>query len=218
MKNKRMITLMYGFSVIPVIVLVFTYGRLPEMVPTNFGIDGTVNAYGPKSTMIMLALLPAGLGLLMQFLPMIDPRRKAYTVFQKYYDLFALMMTVFMTVMFLIVTVETLRPGTVSIGRIITAMMSCLFIVIGNMMGKVKHNYFFGIKTPWTLADQDVWIQTHSLGGKIWFIMGILLLPACMLLPEQVFFLLMMVGVIGSVLFLTVISYLFFRRKQQEND
>lgn len=218
MKNKKMIALMYGFSAIPVIVLALIYGKLPEMVPTNFGIDGTVNAYGPKSTMIMLALLPAGLGLLMQFLPMIDPRRKAYTVFQKYYDLFALMMTVFMTVMFLIVTVETMHPGTVSIGRIITAMVSCIFVVIGNMMGKVKHNYFFGIRTPWTLSDPDVWIRTHSLGGKIWFVMGILLLPAALLLPEQVFFVLLMAGVLGSVLFITAASYVFFRRKQGNDE
>jgi len=138
--------------------------------------------------------------------------------FQKYYDFFAVFVTVFVTVVFLIATRETLQPGTVSIGRIITAMVACLFIVIGNMMGKIKHNYLFGIKTPWTLADGDVWVRTHSLGGKIWFIMGILLLPAALLLKERVFFWLMMIGVLGSVIFLFAVSYLFYRQKERDEE
>ena len=218
MKNKRMLALMYGFAAVPVIVLLLTYGKLPEIVPTHFGIDGTPDAYGPKRTMIFLALLPALLGLLMQYLPRIDPRRQAYAKFQKYYDLFAVFMTVFMTVLFLVILKETMHPGTVSIGRIITAMVACLFIVMGNMMGKVKHNYLFGIKTPWTLADPDVWTRTHSLGGKIWFVIGILMLPAALLLKEQAFFVLLMAGVLGSTVFLFVISYVFFKQKEQEKE
>ena len=138
--------------------------------------------------------------------------------FQKYYDFFAVFMTVFVTVVFLIATRETLHPGSVSVGRIVTAMVACLFIVIGNMMGKIKHNYLFGIKTPWTLADPDVWVRTHSLGGKIWFIFGILMLPAALLLKEQVFFWLLMAGLLGSVIVLFAASYLFFRQKNREEE
>ena len=218
MKHKGMIALMYGFCVVPVVVLALTYGRMPDIVPTHFGIDGAPDAYGPKSTMIFLAFLPTLMALMMQFLPKIDPRRQAYVKFQKYYDFFAVFMTVFVTVVFLIATRETLHPGSVSVGRIVTAMVACLFIVIGNMMGKIKHNYLFGIKTPWTLADPDVWVRTHSLGGKIWFIFGILMLPAALLLKEQVFFWLLMAGLLGSVIVLFAASYLFFRKKNREEE
>jgi len=218
MKNKNTVALMYGFAAIPVVALLFVYSKLPETVPTNFGFDGTVNAYGPRYTIILLALLPAFMGALLQFLPRIDPRRQAYAKFQKYYDFFALFMTVFMTVVFFVIVTEILYPGTVSIGRIMTAMIACMFIVIGNMMGKIKHNYLFGIKTPWTLADPDVWVRTHSLGGKIWFILGILMLPASLLMKEKVFFWLLMVGTVGSVILLFAISYVFYRQKDRGKE
>ena len=52
-------------------------------------------------------------------------------------------------------------------------MGSLLFILLGNVMGRFKHNYFVGIKTPWTLANEEVWRKTHRMAGPIWVIGGI---------------------------------------------
>ena len=38
----------------------------------------------------------------------------------------------------------------------------------------IKQNYFVGIKVPWTLNNDEVWIRTHKLAGKLWFWGGIL--------------------------------------------
>lgn len=216
MKSKRNIALMWVIAVVPVIILAVVYGRLPETVPTSFGFDGTINATGPKYTLWMLA----GLGLLMaamfQFMPRIDPRKRNYEKFQKYYDVFAIFMELFLLGINCLMLTEILRPGTVSIGRSVTLLLCLLFILMGNMMGKVKHNYFFGIKTPWTLADPDVWNRTHRAGGRMWFVIGVLLMPCCLLLPEKVFFILLMVGILGSTALLFVLSYLWYRQKNRE--
>jgi uncharacterized membrane protein len=37
---------------------------------------------------------------------------------------------------------------------------------MGNVMGKVRRNFFIGIRTPWTLASERVWYATHRLAGK----------------------------------------------------
>ena len=216
MKSKRNIALMWGIAAVPVIILMFVYGRLPETVPTSFGFDGTINATGPKYTLWMLA----GLGLLMaalfQFMPRIDPKKRNYAKFQKYYDVFAIFMELFLLGINCLMLTEILRPGTVSIGRSVTVLICLLFILMGNMMGKIKPNYFFGITTPWTLADPDVWNRTHRAGGRMWFVIGILLLPCCLLLPEQVFFVLLMAAVLGSTALLFVLSYLWYRQKNRE--
>ena len=215
MKSRRNIALLWTFSVVPVIILMIVYQKLPERVPVNFGFDGTVNAYGDRATLWMMAGLGPLMALLFQFLPRIDPKRQNYAKFQRYYDQFAIFMELFLLAVFGMVVTETLRPGTVSIGRAVTALISSMLVLLGNMMGKIKHNYFFGIRTPWTLADPDVWNRTHSLGGKLWFALGLVLLPCSFLLPEQVFFVILMVGVLGSAGLLTVLSYLWFREKQR---
>ena len=218
MKSRKNLALLWIFSALPAVALLFLYGRLPEQVPTNFGFDGTVNAYSPRSTMWLLALLGPFMALMFQILPQIDPKRRNYVKFQKYYDQFAIFLELFLLVVFSLTLTESLRPGTVSIGRAVTALVSVLLILIGNMMGKIKHNYFFGIRTPWTLADPDVWTRTHSLGGKLWFVLGLVLLPGSFLLPERVFFVLLLTGVLGSAVLLFVISYLWYRGRPQREE
>ena len=216
MKSKRNIVLMWVISLVPLITLTMIYGKMPDTVPTSFGFDGAINAYGPKSTLWMMAGMGPVLALLFQFMPKIDPRKRNYAKFQKYYDIFAIFMELFILGINSMLFVEILRPGTVSIGRAVTVLICLLFILMGNMMGKIKHNYFFGIRTPWTLADPDVWNRTHRLGGRLWFIIGVLLLPCCLLLPEKVFFALLMVSILGSTLVLCVLSYLWYRQKNRE--
>ena len=218
MKSRKNLALLWIFSALPAVALLFLYGRLPEQVPTNFGFDGTVNAYSPRSTMWLLALLGPFMALMFQILPQIDPKRRNYVKFQKYYDQFAIFLELFLLVVFSLTLTESLRPGTVSICRAVTALVSVLLILIGNMMGKIKHNYFFGIRTPWTLADPDVWTRTHSLGGKLWFVLGLVLLPGSFLLPERVFFVLLLTGVLGSAVLLFVISYLWCRGRPQREE
>ena len=216
MGSKRNIALMWGFSLVPAIILALIYKKMPETVPTNFGFDGAINAYGPRYTLWILAGMGPLFAALFQWMPRIDPRKRNYAKFQKYYDSFAIFMELFMLGINCLLFVEILRPGTVSIGRAVTVLVCLLFILIGNMMGKIKHNYFFGIKTPWTLADPDVWNRTHRLGGRLWFAIGVLLLPCCLLLPEKVFFILLMAGVLGSSALLFVCSYLWYRQRNRE--
>lgn len=216
MKSRRNIALMWVVSLVPLMILTVIYGKMPETVPTSFGFDGTINAYGPKSTLWMLAGMGPLLALLFQFMPKIDPRKRNYEKFQKYYDSFAIFMELFLLGTSCLMFTEILRPGTVSIGRAVTVLVCLLLILMGNMMGKIKHNYFFGIKTPWTLADPDVWNRTHRAGGRMWFVIGVVLLPCCLLLPEKVFFILLMAGILGSTAVLLVLSYLWYRQRHRE--
>lgn len=52
------------------------------------------------------------------------------------------------------------------IGRTTMALLFVCLILVGNPLGKVRRNYFIGIRTPWALANEKVWYGTHRLGGK----------------------------------------------------
>ena len=51
-----------------------------------------------------------------------------------------------------------------------------MLVCIGNYLPKVKRNYFVGIKTPWTLHDEENWNKTHRLWGICYFLLGISLI------------------------------------------
>ena len=214
MKNKKTLILMWLIAVIPLIIVAVLYPQIPDIIPTHFGLDGTPDAYGSKNTLFILAGFCPLYALMHPILPIIDPRKKNYAKFEKYYDLFGIGMELFFLVVTSFLLMETLRPSSVDIGRGISALMGLLFLFIGNMMGKVKPNYFFGIKTPWTLADPDVWVRTHSLCGKLWFVTGIVLLVAALLLPATVCFIILMVGIVGGGTVSTVLSYIWYKQKE----
>jgi uncharacterized membrane protein len=36
----------------------------------------------------------------------------------------------------------------------------------GNPMGKLRRNFYLGVRTPWTLASERVWNATHRFAAK----------------------------------------------------
>ena len=105
--------------------------------------------------------------------PHIDPKRKNYADFKSTYQLMKYLIILF----FLGTEIMTLLIASgVIVNRpiFIQIMVSLLFILIGNVMGRFKHNYFVGIRTPWTLANEDVWRKTHRLAGPLWVFGGII--------------------------------------------
>jgi uncharacterized membrane protein len=45
---------------------------------------------------------------------------------------------------------------------------------MGNVIGKVRKNFYIGIRVPWTLASDRVWNDTHRMAGWLWVGAGIL--------------------------------------------
>ena len=152
--------------------------------------------------------------LLFQFLPRLDPKKRNYEKFHTCYEAFALVLVAFIAVMMGIALLESFRPGTVSMGRVVSALVGLLFLFVGNLMGKIKPNFFMGIRTPWTISDPDVWNRAHRLGGGLFFLTGLVTLASAVLLPEPVTFGVLMGGTLVTALLPTVMSYLWYRRKQ----
>jgi uncharacterized membrane protein len=63
-----------------------------------------------------------------------------------------------------------------NVGFLVKGGVALLFTLLGNIMGQLKHNYFVGIKTPWTLASEEVWRRTHRMAGKLWVLGGLICL------------------------------------------
>jgi uncharacterized membrane protein len=64
--------------------------------------------------------------------------------------------------------------------RLILIGSSLFVAVLGNCLGKLRRNRWIGIRTPWTLADDEVWLRTHRLGGWMFVAGGALALLAAL--------------------------------------
>ena len=134
-------------------------------MPIHFDAQGNPNGYGSR---MVYFWMPVGLYFLMLFLPKLDPRRANYAIFEESYFKLRLIMAIFFGFIngSVIYSVVSDNP---SMHKLIPVSIFFLLMLIGNYMGNFRPNYFVGIKVPWTLNSDSVWIRTHKLAGKLWF-------------------------------------------------
>ena len=217
MKRKGSILAMWLLALLPLVLVAVFYSRLPDQVPMHWGFDGEINRYGSKNELWLTGALGPLFALLFQFLPRLDPKRRNYEKFQTYYEAFSLVLVAFTSVMMGVALLESFRPGTLSMGRVVSALVGLLFLFVGNLMGKVKPNFFMGIRNPWTLSDPDVWNRAHRLGGGLFFLTGLVTVVSAILLPEPVTFAVLMAGTLLTALIPTVMSYFWYKKVAGSN-
>ena len=91
-----------------------------------------------------------------------------------YTALFQVLLTAFLCTIAVLVLLESLGHDT-RLDRVIFAGIGLILMVVGGILGRVRKNFFLGIRTPWTMRNDEVWDRTHRLGGKMFMLAGLLL-------------------------------------------
>lgn len=171
MKNNNFIKelIIIVILILPVLYMLFVWNSLPELLPVHWGFSGEIDNYGPK---YFYPLMNIVLYLLLLIIPRIDPRKKNYTIFSSTYYKLRLIFTIFFSILFFMVIYSAIHPN-IDLGRLMPAGFLFLFSLIGNFLGTIRSNYFVGIRTPWTLNNDEVWRKTHFIAGKLWFYLGL---------------------------------------------
>jgi uncharacterized membrane protein len=151
-------------------VMAFRFDDLPEQVPTHWNIHGEPDAFVPREDALpYFLLLPGVMALLVVLtvvLPRISPRKFEVEPFRKVFDyLMGLAVTLFGYLH--LVILAGLLEQRLSMIRWMLGGMFLFFALLGNVLGKVRRNFWLGVRTPWTLASETVWNQTHRLAA--WF-------------------------------------------------
>lgn len=55
-------------------------------------------------------------------------------------------------------------------------IIGLLFIALGNYMGKLKRNWFIGVRTPWTISSEEVWNKTNRFAGYLFMLAGLVMI------------------------------------------
>jgi len=208
MKNKTIQRelLLVLLAVLPVLYLLFNWNSLPEQMPIHFELNGNPNDFGSK---LIYVFMPLGIYLLMLALPYIDPRKTNYEIFNETYYKLRIILGLFFAVIDTVITYNELH-GVEKMGLFAPISVFLLFTLLGNYMGTVRQNYFIGIKVPWTLNSEEVWIRTHKMAGKLWFWGGIVGVAALLVIKDPIFVLIPVILVI--IVVPVVYSYIIYQK------
>jgi uncharacterized membrane protein len=176
----------------------------PERMPVHWGLNGEVDRYGGRfEGVLLLPLMAASLYLIMMFVPRLDPGRLNYARFTgAYYTIRAAviaLLAVLYTVMLLVA-----RGVPVDMTRFVALALGAMFFVMGNVLGKVRPNWFVGVRTPWTLSSKRAWTRTNRLEGWVMVAGGIAFIAAGVIHTDFAMgaaFAILAAGTVGAVVY-----------------
>ena len=177
--------------------------------PVHFGVDGQPDRWGGAGeTFFALVGVAVLVTALFAILPLLDPRGNNLRRSSHFYLTVWAASLWFMALVHGAMTLSAL--GYVDLGpdmiiRVSASGVSLLMLVIGNVMGKSRPNWFAGVRTPWTLSSDITWEKTNRLGGRLFVVVGLVgavaawLLPAAFVLP----------GVVGGIVAASVAAVIY---------
>jgi uncharacterized membrane protein len=118
-----------------------------------------------------MPVLMAGLVGLFRFLPWLSPRRFEVESFRTTY-LYVMVLILVLMAYIHCVMIWAAWSGTADHSRFLVGGLFLFLALMGNVLGRVKRNFWIGVRTPWTLASERVWVDTHRFSARTFVVAG----------------------------------------------
>lgn len=215
MLKKYRKTLIVGTIVmlLPILVGLILWNRLPEQVPTHFNAAGEVDGWSSKAFAVFgLPLIIMALHWLCVLGSLLgDP--KVHNLDGRMMQLVLWICPVISVLCCAVLIYGTALGLEMNVQIFMPVLVGLLMVIIGNWLPKCKQTYTLGIKLPWTLADEDNWNRTHRFAGPVWVVCGMVIVVCG--LVGGLFLWAMLAAFVVMVAVPVVYSYLIFRKKQK---
>lgn len=173
-KMKRTTILTTIVCLIPVILGIILYPKLPDTIVTHWDIDGNPNGW--ESKLVGAIVFPGILVLINIVFPLllkVDPKYNNLNEKIKH------ILHWIIPVVSIFASGSTLAVAMgkdVKIAIIAPMFVGLILVVIGNYLPKMTQSYTVGIKLPWTLNSEENWNKTHRIAGFLWVLGGIVMI------------------------------------------
>ena len=211
-KNKGYMIVSSLVILIPMIVGLLLWEKLPETMATHFDTNGEANGWSSKPFAVFgIPLLLIALQWIGLLATSADPKRR--NIHPKVLTL--MLYTVPAVALVTLGLIYATALGTqINTTQFLYPFLSLVFILVGNYLPKCRQSYTMGIKLPWTLANEENWNKTHRMAGPLWMLCGLATLP-CFFLPREFAITLLFAALFTAVLVPTIYSFLLAKKKGQ---
>ncbi len=207
-----------------VIMLGLSLWALPHLpadgrFASHWNINGVADGYSGRAMVLwFMPALGAGVALVLSLVPLIDPRRKNLLRSSLAYLVAwggGLVVIAFAHAMMVLNAAERVDLADISHGpgllRALALLIGAMTMALGAVLGKVRPNWFLGVRTPWTLSSDLSWDKTHRLAGWLFMLTGLATLATALVLIPRWAMLVLLGGTMGTALIAVVYSFLVWK-------
>lgn len=216
MKRNNDSKLFWFLTVLPLIITIGYFSFLPDQIPAHYGVNGEVDRWGSKWEVFILpfvaiflcSLLKLWMGKLIQ--------NEKYKANANALDKMLIGMPIIflvLTIMFSITALKSIENlDAFPFYKILVIATGFVFALTGNYLPKLKSNPLIGIRTKWTLQNEEVWRKTHLFGGIVWAVGGIAISFVALLFSNDNSMYVLFVGIMILVVVPFMYSYFCFKK------
>ena len=158
-------------GLLPILMGLAVYSKLPEKMPIHWGLDGEPNGYATRlAGILILPLIMVGVNVIVQF--SLESASKTNLKLKK----LMLWLLPILSVIFQSLTLSEALGYHLDIALITMVTVGIIFILLGNYIPKTSQNRVAGFRFPMTLSNPDNWQKTNRLGGMMLVISGIIMI------------------------------------------
>ena len=196
--SKKMTIATTAVTLIPCLIGLALWNRLPGQVPTHWNFKNQIDGYSSKAMLVFgIPAFMAAMQLFLLFMCQNDP--KGQNIGRRLFHLIAWILPV-ISVVLTSISYGIAMGFSINVGKILNIMLGLLFIGVGNYLPKSKQSYTTGLKMPWTLSSEENWNRTHRLAGRLWMLGGALFIVNAFWPSQWLFFLVLILisGIPGA--------------------
>lgn len=173
-KNLKVLIITSIAILLPILVGVALWNKLPEQIPSHWNAAGEVDGWSSKTFAVFgLPVILLGLQWLCVFATSSDPKKAHHSdkILHLVFWIIPVLSAVLHVISYAVALGQEVRMEVV-----MPVFMGVLFLIIGNYLPKCKQNYTIGIKIPWTLSSEENWNKTHRFTGWLWTVCGLVIM------------------------------------------
>jgi immunity protein, SdpI family len=186
--------------------------RIPVHWDMDFQPDNIVSRDDAYGYFMIYPFVMTGMMLLTLVLPWLSPKQFEVDRFRAVYDYIMGLIVLLFGYLFVVHLWCSMRDGPPP-EKLFIGGIFLFFAFLGNVLGKVQRNFWIGVRTPWTLASDAVWIRTHRLTAWLFVACGLAGFAAIMAGAAPLY---CFAGVIVAALVPVVYSLVLYKRLQKE--
>lgn len=206
-QHKKMIILTSIVTLLPILIGLLLWNKLPDSLATHFNLDNQPNGYSSKAFAVFgLPFFLFAIHLICVIATSMDPKAKSINP-----KIFRIILCICPLIsIWVCCTMYAYSLGYLfNINLLSGIIMGIFYVILGNFIPTVKPNYTIGFRIPWALNDSDNWYHTHRFSGKCLVISGILMIVTSPFQNLWVVLVLVLVPCLLTVAY----SYLYYRKK-----
>ncbi len=169
---------------VPMAYLAWIWNSLGDQVPLHWNAGGEIDRWGSKTELALFALgLPVFMYMVLLIIPAIDPKERIEAMGTKWNQI-RIIILLFISGLDVLI-LHSAKTETLFEPTVLFLFIGLSVVLLGNYFQTIKPNYFVGIRTPWTLEDEEVWRATHRRAGQLWIVGGILIMVLSLILENH---------------------------------